>query len=61
MLTRVASPYQGKSIALVPLTLSQVLEDQKFLQSEHERRELETRGAVSVGSEPRERGARENE
>ena len=31
-------PYRGKSIALVPLTPSQVLEDQKFLQSEHERR-----------------------
>ena len=38
-----AVPYKGKTIALVPLTPSQVLEDQKFLQSEHERREREKR------------------
>ena len=34
-------PYKGKTIALVPLTPSQVLEDQKFLRSEHERRVLQ--------------------
>ena len=34
-------PYKGKTIALVPLTPSQVLEDQKFLQSKHERRALD--------------------
>ena len=49
-------PYRGKSIVLVPLSPSQVLEDQKFLQGEHERREREKRGATSVGSEPREKG-----
>ena len=49
-------PYRGKSIALVPLTPSQVLEDQKFLQSEHERRVREKREATSVVSVPEESG-----
>ena len=49
-------PYRGKSIVLIPLTPSQVLEDQKFLQSEHEKREREKIGATSMGSEPKERG-----
>ena len=49
-------PYRGKMIALVPLTPSQVLEDQKFLQSEHERRVREKREVTSVESEPKESG-----
>ena len=51
-------PYRGKTIALVPLTPSQVLEDQKFLQSEQVRRVREKREAASVESEPKESGQR---
>ena len=47
-------PYRGKSIALVPLTPSQVLEDQKFLQSEHERRVLQKERVLREKSEPKE-------
>ena len=51
-------PYRDKSIALVPLTPSQVLKDQKFLQSEHERRVREKREVTRVVSEPKESGQR---
>ena len=46
-------PYKGKTIALVLLTPSQVLEDQKFLQSEHERRALDKERVLKKKSEPK--------
>ena len=47
-------PYKGKTIALVLLTPSQVLEDQKFLQSEHERRALDKERVSKKKSEIKE-------
>ena len=44
----------GKTIALVPLTPSQDLEDQKFLQSEHQSGALEKKGVSREKSEPKE-------
>ena len=49
-------PYKGKLVALVPLTPSQVLEDQRFLQSEIERRVLEKGNTISEKSEQQESG-----
>ena len=49
-------PYKGKLVALVQLTPSQVLEDQRFLQSEIERRVLEKGNTMSEKSEQRESG-----
>ena len=40
-------PYKGKLVALVPLTPSQVLEDQRFLQNEMERRAQEKGNTMS--------------
>ena len=45
-------PYRGKLIALVPLIPSQVLEDQKFLQSEHERRALDKERVLKRKNKP---------
>ena len=47
-------PYKGNTITLVPLTPSQVLEDQKFLQSEHERRVLQKERVSREKSEQKE-------
>ena len=49
-------PYKVKLVALVPLTPSQVLEDQRFLQSEIERRVLEKGNTISEKSEQQESG-----
>ena len=49
-------PYKGKLVALVPLTPSQALKDQQFLQSEIERRVLEKGNTMSEKSEQRESG-----
>ena len=47
-------PYKGKLVALVPLTPSQVLKDQRFLQSEIERRACEKGRDVREVSELKE-------
>ena len=49
-------PYKGKLVALVPLTPSQVLEDQRFLQNEIERRVMEKGNTVSDKRECQESG-----
>ena len=49
-------PYKGKLVALVPLTPSQVLEDQRFLQNEMERRAQEKGNIISEVSKNNERG-----
>ena len=43
-------PYKGKLVALVPLTPSQVLEDQRFLQNEMERRAQDKGNTMSEES-----------
>ena len=49
-------PYKGKLVALVPLTPSQVLEDQRFLQNEMERRAQEKGNIMSEESKNNESG-----